>query len=109
MDFKKVRAPQDTVTRDMMSFSEKTGNIYETVMVVAKRANQISQEIKQDIEQKLQDFASYSDDLQEVFENKEQIEISRFYEKLPKPTLIAAKEYQDDKLYHNIAGKSKKN
>lgn len=107
MDFKNFNTPQDTITRDMIRFSEDTGNIYESVMIVAKRANQISQEIKADIEQKMQDFATYADDLQEVFENKEQIEISRFYERLPKPSLIAASEYESGKLYHNIVGKTK--
>lgn len=107
MDLNKIKAPYNTITRDMMKFSEETGNVYESVMIVAKRANQISQEIKEDIEQKIQDFAMYTDDLQEVFENKEQIEISKFYEKLPKPAMIAAKEYEDGKLYYNISGKLK--
>lgn len=102
MEYKKVKAPKTTVTRDMMSFSQDTGNVYETVMVVAKRANQISREIKEDISERLQEFASFQDDLQEVFENEEQIEVSRYFEQLPKPTLIAAKEYQDGQLYYKI-------
>lgn len=76
----------------MMKLSEETGNVYETVAIISKRANQISVEMKQDLEKKLQEFASYNDNLEEVFENREQIEISRYYEKLPKSTLIAAQE-----------------
>jgi RNA polymerase Rpb6. len=99
MDYKKTNAPSTTVTRDMIALSEDTGNVYETVRIIGKRANQISVEMKQDLEKKLQEFASYNDNLEEVFENREQIEISRYYEKLPKPTLIAAQEYKDGKVY----------
>ena len=98
MDYRKSNAPTNTVTRDMMKLSEETGNVYETVAIISKRANQISVEMKQDLEKKLQEFASYNDNLEEVFENREQIEISRYYEKLPKSTLIAAKDYDDDKF-----------
>ena len=97
MDYRKSNAPTNTVTRDMMKLSEETGNVYETVAIISKRANQISVEMKQDLEKKLQEFASYNDNLEEVFENREQIEISRYYEKLPKSTLIAAQEYEDGK------------
>ena len=92
----------------MVSLSKDTENIYETVMIIAKRANQIAQETKQELEAKLQEFAVYSDDQQEMVINEEQIEISRQYERMPKPTLIAAKEYEDGELYHNIAGRTKK-
>ena len=92
MDYKKTNAPSNTVTRDMMDLCADTGNIYETVAIIGKRANQISVEMKNDLSKKLQEFASYNDNLEEVFENREQIEISRYYEKLPKPTLIAAQE-----------------
>lgn len=109
MDYRKSNAPTNTITRDMMRLSEDTGNVYETVMVIAKRANQISVEMKQDLEKKLQEFASYNDNLEEVFENREQIEISRYYEKLPKPTLIAAQEYEDGKVYHKNPLKEKSN
>ena len=109
MDYRKSNAPTNTNTRDMMRLSEDTGNIYETVMVIGKRANQISVEMKQDLEKKLQEFASYNDNLEEVFENREQIEISRYYEKLPKPTLIAAQEYEDGKVYHKNPLKEKSN
>ncbi len=91
MDYKKTNAPLNTVTRDMISMAEQTGNVYETVCIIGKRANQISQEMKKELDKKLQEFAST--------ENREQIEISRFYEKLPKPTLIATQEYVDRKLY----------
>lgn len=98
MDYKKTNAPLNTVTRDMVEMSEDTGNVYETVCIIAKRANQISAEMKHDLEKKLQEFASLNDNLEEVTENREQIEISRYYEKLPKPTLIATQEYVDHKL-----------
>lgn len=107
MDYRKSNAPTNTITRDMMRLSEDTGNVYETVMVIGKRANQISVEMKQDLEKKLQEFASYNDNLEEVFENREQIEISRYYEKLPKPTLIAAQEYEDEKFITKIRSKKK--
>ena len=104
----KKNVPTNTISRDMVSLSKDTENIYETVMIIAKRANQIAQETKQELEAKLQEFAVYTDDQQEMVENEEQIEISRQYERMPKPTLIAAKEYEDGELYHNIAGCTKK-
>lgn len=109
MDYRKTNAPNNTVTRDMMDMSADTGNIYETVRIIGKRANQISVEMKQDLDKKLQEFASYSDNLEEVFENREQIEISRYYEKLPKPSLIAAQEYAEGKLYYRNPSKDKDN
>lgn len=99
MDYKKTNAPLNTVTRDMIELSQDTGNVYETVCIIAKRSNQIASEMKHDLEKKLQEFASLSDNLEEVSENREQIEISRYYEKLPKPTLIATQEYVDHKIY----------
>ena len=107
MDYKKTNAPTNTVTRDMIALSSDTGNVYETVCIIAKRANQISVEMKNDLEKKLQEFASFNDNLEEVFENREQIEISRYYEKLPKPTLIAAQEYQEGKVYYRNPAKEK--
>ena len=109
MDYRKSSAASNTVTRDMMSLSEETGNVYETVRIIGKRANQIAVEMKQDLDKKLQEFASYNDNLEEVFENREQIEISRYYEKLPKATLIAAQEYVDGKLYYRNPNKDKDN
>ena len=107
MDYKKTNAPTTTVTRDMIELSADSGNVYETVRVIGKRANQIAVEMKQDLEKKLQEFASYNDNLEEVFENREQIEISRYYEKLPKPTLIAAQEYKEGKVYWKNPAKEK--
>ena len=104
----KKNVPTNTISRDMVSLSKDTENIYETVMIIAKRANQIAQETKQELEAKLQEFAVYSDDQQEMVINEEQIEISRQYERMPKPTLNAAQEYEDGELYHNIAGRTKK-
>ncbi len=108
MDFKKTNAPSNTITRDMNSLSAEVGNIYETVKIISKRSNQISVEMKSELEKKLQEFASYTDNLEEVFENREQIEISRFYEKLPKPTLIAIQEFKEGKVFHRNPSKIKK-
>ena len=99
MDYKKTNAPTNTVTRDIMDLCDETGNIYESVAIIGKRANQISLDIKNELSKKLQEFASVSDNLDEVFENREQIEISRFYEKLPKPSLIATQEFVEEKIY----------
>ncbi len=109
MDYRKSNAASNTVTRDMMTLSEDTGNVYETVRIISKRSNQIAVEMKQDLDKKLQEFASYNDNLEEVFENREQIEISRYYEKLPKSTLIAAQEYTEGKLYYRNPNKDKDN
>lgn len=99
MDYKKTNASTNTVTRDIMDLCDETGNIYESVAIIGKRANQISLDIKNELSKKLQEFASVSDNLDEVFENREQIEISRFYEKLPKPSLIATQEFVEGKIY----------
>lgn len=109
MDYKKSNAPLNTVTRDMITMSEDTGNVYETVCIIAKRANQISGEMKRDLEKKLQEFASLNDNLEEISENREQIEISRYYEKLPKPVLIATQEYTDHKILFRNPAKDKPN
>ena len=105
MDYKKSTAPTNTVTRDIMNLADDTGNIYESVAIIAKRANQISTDLKGEISKKLQEFASTSDNLDEVFENREQIEISRFYEKMPKPSLIATQEFIDGKIYYRNPAK----
>lgn len=99
MDYKKTKAPTNTVTRDIMNLCEETGNIYESVAIIGKRANQISAEIKQELNQKLQEFATTNDSLEEVFENSEQTEISRRYERLPKATLIAIDEFEHGRVY----------
>ena len=105
MDYKKTNAPLTTVTRDLMGLCEDTGNIYETVTIIGKRANQIAQEMKSELSKKLQEFATGNDNLEEVFENREQIEISRYYEKLPKPTLIATQEYVEHKIFYRNPAK----
>ena len=99
MDYKKSKAPVNTVTRNIMDLAKDTHNIYESVAIISKRANQISVQIKDDLSKKLAEFASYNDSLEEVFENREQIEISRYYEKLPKSTLLATQEFIEDKVY----------
>ncbi|MBO5249959.1 MAG: DNA-directed RNA polymerase subunit omega [Muribaculaceae bacterium] len=109
MDYKKTNAPLNTVTRDMIEMSQDTGNVYETVSIIAKRANQIAGEMKHELEKKLQEFASLNDNLEEISENREQIEISRYYEKLPKPTLIAAQEYIEGKIHHRNPEREKLN
>jgi len=100
MDFKKTNASSSTVTRDLDKLDHDTNNIYESVRVIAKRSNKIGQEMKQELNRKLEEFAYYTDNLEEVFENREQIEISKFYERLPKPTLISTQEFIDGKLYY---------
>ena len=107
MDFKKTNTPLTTVTRDMIELSQDTGNVYETVSIIAKRANQIAAQMKTDLEKKLQEFAPYNDNLEEVNENREQIEISRYYERLPKPTLIATQEYIEHKLFFRKSNKDR--
>ena len=99
MDYKKSKASVNTVTRNIMDLCDETNNIYESVAIIGKRANQISTEIKQDLNKKLAEFASYNDSLEEVFENREQIEISRYYEKLPKATLLATQEFIEGNVY----------
>ena len=100
MDYKKSVAPVTTITRDLGNFDKTTGSIYKTLAIIAKRSNQINVEIKLELNSKLEEFASYTDNLEEVFENREQIEISKFYERLPKPTLIAFEELKEGEIYH---------
>ncbi len=105
-DYKKSNAPVNTITWNTAELSKETGNVYQSVIIMGKRANQISVELKDELSKKLQEFASYTDNLEEVFENREQIEISRFYERLPKPVSIAAQEYADDKVYYRLPSNS---
>ena len=98
-NFKTINSERSTITRDTIYFEEKTGNIYESIIAMSRRANQISSEMKEELTTKLQEFASSTDNLEEVFENREQIEISKFYEKLPKAVAIAMTEMLEDKLY----------
>ncbi|MCY1547266.1 hypothetical protein D9M68_833120 [compost metagenome] len=87
-------------TRDVAAMKEKTGNIYETISVIAKRANQINVTMKEELHRKLEDFANHTDTLEEVHENKEQIEISRFYERMANPVLQSINEFNNDKIYY---------
>ncbi len=99
-DLKNSEAPVSTITIDRNEFDVKTENIYEAISISAKRAIQINAEIKKELLEKLEEFATYSDSLEEVFENKEQIEVSKFYEKLPKPHALAIMEWLEDKIYY---------
>ncbi len=99
-DLKNSKAPVTTVTINRDEFDDKTENIYEAISIAAKRAIQINSEIKKELLEKLEEFATYSDSLEEVFENKEQIEVSKFYEKLPKPHALAIMEWLEDKIYY---------
>ncbi len=99
MDYKKVKADTTAVTRRMRDFSKGTSNVYETVSILSKRANQISLEVKDELNKKLSEFSTSNDNLEEVFENREQIEVAKFYEKLAKPTLIAVHEFLNDQIY----------
>jgi DNA-directed RNA polymerase subunit K/omega len=109
MDFKKVKAETTTIPRNLDDLEKHTGNVYETVMILAKRSNQISSEMKEELNQKLQEFASYTDNLEEVFENREQIEISKYYERLPKPTLIAYEEFLQEQIYFRNPARENRN
>jgi|UniRef100_UPI004047412D DNA-directed RNA polymerase subunit K/omega len=100
MDYKETKAPVSTITYDKEAIEAPTNNIYEAITIIAKRANQINGDLKKELLDKLDEFATYNDSLEEVFENKEQIEVSKFYEKLPKATAIAIEEWLDGKVYH---------
>ncbi|MFK7000464.1 DNA-directed RNA polymerase subunit omega [Flavobacterium oreochromis] len=100
MDLKKTTAPVNTVTYNKNKIEESTGNIYEAITIMARRANQINSEIKKELIEKLDEFATYNDSLEEIFENKEQIEVSKFYERLPKPHALAVQEWLEGKIYH---------
>jgi DNA-directed RNA polymerase subunit K/omega len=100
MDFKKVKTENTAVTRNLRDLTDPTGNIYESVNILSKRADQIAREIKEELRGKIEEFATPSDNLEEVFENREQIEIAKYYEHLPKPTLIAIQEFLNDQIYY---------
>lgn len=101
MEKKEYKVYGNTVTRDLTELAAKTdGNIYEATMIIAKRANQIAADVKQELSAKLEEFSNYADTLEETFENREQIEISRHYEQMPKPTLVAIKEFQAGEIYY---------
>ncbi len=105
MDFKQSKAPTNTITRDMNKLVEPVGNVYETVAIIAKRANQISASLKKELDSKLQDFSTPQDSVDETYENQEQIEISRTYERLPKPTLLATEEFVENDLVYKSSNK----
>ena len=97
MEIKK-NIPNNTITRKLVDLDSETGNIYESVNIIARRANQIASELKTELNRKLADFSSPTDTMEETFENREQIEISRYYERLPKPVIIATEEFIDHEL-----------
>ena len=101
MDKKNV--PQNTITRDIKYLAAPTGNIYETVVILYKRANQIALAEKKELNKKLEDFKNDRDSMDEVFENREQIEISKYYERQPKPVLVAISEFENDELTYRTA------
>jgi DNA-directed RNA polymerase subunit K/omega len=99
MDYKKLKTETTTITRNISELNDKTGNIYESLAILSKRANQISLEMKEELNSKIQEFAVPADNLEEVFENREQIELAKYYEHLPKPTLIATTEFLNDQVF----------
>ncbi|RCS27364.1 hypothetical protein DUT90_04425 [Polaribacter sp. WD7] len=99
MDYKDTKAAISTITYNKSEIEAPTENIYEAISIIAKRATQINGDLKKELVEKLDEFATYNDSLEEVFENKEQIEVSKFYERLPKPTAIAVEEWLSDKVY----------
>lgn len=106
MDLKKSKAPVNTITYSKAEIEKPTGNIYEAINIIAKRATQINTEIKKELVNKLEEFATYNENLEEVFENKEQIEVSKYYESLPKPQAIAVEEWLHDEIsYKEIEDK----
>lgn len=100
MDLKNSKAAITTTTLNKDEIDAKTGNIYEAISIISKRATQINSEIKKELLEKLDEFATYTDNLNKVFENKEQIEVSKFYERLPKPHALAVQEWLEDKIYY---------
>ncbi|MGB0974428.1 MAG: DNA-directed RNA polymerase subunit omega [Flavobacteriaceae bacterium] len=106
MDIKNTTAPSTTITYNKNEIDEQTGNIYEAISVISKRATQINTEMKNELVEKLDEFATFNDSLEEVFENKEQIEVSKFYEKLPKPHAIAVEEWLEEKVYYRDTTKT---
>ncbi len=100
MSFRELEAPVNTTTIDKNQVDEPTNNIYEAISIIAKRATQINTEIKKELLEKLDEFATFNDSLEEIFENKEQIEVSKFYERLPKPHALAIQEWLENRIYH---------
>ena len=105
MEPKKSKASNTTITRNITQFDTETNNVYESVAIIAKRANQLSAELKEELNGKLAEFASHTDNLEEIFENREQIEISKHYERMPKPPLVAIQEFLDGEVYYRNPAK----
>ncbi len=105
MNYKNTKAPKTTVTYDLNAIAAPTGNLFEAITIIAKRAEQINIDIKQELSKKLDEFKNDNEGLEETFENKEQIEISRLYERLPKPTALAVEEWLNDEIYYRLADK----
>ena len=100
MDYKNSEAPLSTITYDRDDIENPTGNLYEAIVIMAKRAAQINGDLKKELVEKLEEFATHNDSLEEVFENKEQIEVSKFYERLPKPTAMAIDDWLNNRTYY---------
>lgn len=94
--------PSVVETKSLIDIKAKTGNLYESIAIAAKRANQINISIREELHNKLEEFATHTDSLEEIHENKEQIEISKVYEKIPNPAILATHEFMDDKIYYRI-------
>lgn len=99
-DYKKLKISNLAITRNPSDFDKKTGNIYKSVVIMSKRSNQIAMDLKDEFSEKSQDFVSVTDTLEEVFENREQIELAKFFEQLPKPTILATYEFENDLIYY---------
>ena len=108
MNIKELNAPVTTITRDISKIEDKTGNLYKSLVVIAKRSDQIAIELKEELSRKLEDFSVYTDNLEEINENHEQIEISKYYESLPKPVNYAIEEFLQDKTYYRFLKKNVK-
>lgn len=99
-EYKNIKAEYEAVTRNIREFDKETGNIYESVFIMSKRANQVAAEIKDELMQKMKEFTPGTDTLDEIYENRDQIECAKYYEQIPKPTLLAIKEFEDDQIYY---------
>lgn len=105
MEYKGLKAQRNTVTRDLRQLEEGTGNIFETIAILGKRANQIGTEIKEEINNRMEEYEHPADSLEEIYENREQIELSKQYERMPKPVAYAVQEYLEGKVYHRNPSK----
>lgn len=100
-----TEVPNEIVTRNTLDYEKRTNNVYESIAIISKRANQIAAKVKDELTEKLQEFQTTSDNLEEVFENREQIEISKYYERQPKATLVALTEFSENRVYHRNPAK----